>query len=59
MYIIDANTLACDSFGGGSGEILKVIKCCHVIHKSYMTDKERKAHGEAKVNTWDFRNCFN
>lgn len=50
IYIIVANTLAC--------EILKVIGCYHVIHKSYMTNKERKAYVEAKVNTLDFQKSF-
>lgn len=41
IYIIVANTLAC--------KILKVIGCYHVIHKSYVTNKERKAYMEAKA----------
>lgn len=50
IYIIVANTLAC--------EILKVIGCYHVIHKSYMTNKERKAYVESKINTSDFQKFF-
>lgn len=52
------HTLASDSFGGEGGKILKVIGCCHVIHKFFMTDKERKAYNEEKVKALDFYKSF-